>query len=103
MAQKIVNVHGDFHGGNILIRSGINETAGPLAVAIDFDLTNIGQAAFDLGYAFMVNKALLNNAANKRAFVKGYVDVVTAGASSFQDVENVLWVDFSEEPLGERF
>ena len=29
-----------------------------------------------------MNKALLNNAANKRAFVKGYVEAVTAAGSS---------------------
>ena len=40
-----------------------------------------------------MNKALLSNAANKRAFVKGYIEAVTAGSSdhgSPQDVENLL-------------
>lgn len=92
LAQKTVNLHADFHGANILIHVGTNEAGAgpPRAVAIDFEFTNIGTAAFDLGYAFMVNKALLNSPANKRAFVKGYVDAVTAGASSAQDVENLL-------------
>lgn len=89
-AQKSVNVHGDFHGANILIHSGANKTTGPRAVGIDFEYTNVGQAAFDLGYAFMMNKALLNNGANKRAFVKGYVSAVSSGESSAKDVENVL-------------
>jgi len=97
LAQRVVTLHGDFHGGNILIRDGKSaggENAEARLCAIDFEFTNIGQADFDLGYAFVANKALLNSAANKRAFIKGYIDAaVTAGSSdhvSPQDVENLL-------------
>lgn len=91
LARRMVTVHADFHCGNILITAA--ENAEPRLCAIDFEFTNIGQAEFELGYAFVVNKALLNNAANKRAFVKGYVEAVTAGSSdhgSPQDIENLL-------------
>ena len=64
------------------------------AIAIDFEFANVGPAEFDLGYAFVANKALLSRAADKRAFIKGYLDaVVTAGSSdqvSPNDVENLL-------------
>ena len=90
LARRMVTVHGDFHCGNILIDVKNAETR---LCAIDFEYANIGQAAFDLGYAFDVNKALLNNAASKRAFVQGYVEAVTTGSSdhrSPEDIENLL-------------
>eukprot|EP00404_Azadinium_spinosum_P055372 CAMPEP_0180779220 /NCGR_PEP_ID=MMETSP1038_2-20121128/46264_1 /TAXON_ID=632150 /ORGANISM="Azadinium spinosum, Strain 3D9" /LENGTH=418 /DNA_ID=CAMNT_0022814487 /DNA_START=1 /DNA_END=1257 /DNA_ORIENTATION=+ len=96
LARRVVTLHADFHCGNILIHDGRSvgvEKAEPRLCAIDFEFANIGQAEFDLGYAFVVNKALLNNAANKRAFIKGYVEAVTVGSSdhvSPNDVENLL-------------
>eukprot|EP00415_Alexandrium_ostenfeldii_P001458 UN1458 len=97
LARRVVTLHADFHGGNILIHDGNRagaEHAQARFFAIDLEFANVGQAEFDLGYAFVANKALLNNAANKRAFIKGYVDAaVTAGSFdhvSPQDVENLL-------------
>eukprot|EP00756_Hemistasia_phaeocysticola_P018829 Hpha_TRINITY_DN15620_c2_g2::TRINITY_DN15620_c2_g2_i1::g.100692::m.100692 len=96
LARRVVTVHSDFHGANILLmhsQGADAESAEPRVCAIDLELTNVGPAEFDLGYAFIVNKSLLSNAANKRAFVKGYVEAVTAGSSergSPQDVENLL-------------
>eukprot|EP00928_Gymnodinium_smaydae_P084103 TRINITY_DN67358_c0_g1_i1.p1 TRINITY_DN67358_c0_g1~~TRINITY_DN67358_c0_g1_i1.p1 ORF type:complete len:391 (-),score=68.13 TRINITY_DN67358_c0_g1_i1:54-1226(-) len=88
LAQRTVTLHADFHGGNILIMGA--DSAEARLCAIDFEFANVGQAEFDLGYVFVVNKALLNNSANKRAFVKGYVEAVAAASSDPQDVENLL-------------
>merc|ERR1712187_455567 len=96
LARRVVTLHADFHGGNILIHDGRSvgaQKAEPRLCAIDFEFANIGQAAFDLGYSFVVNKALLHNAANKRAFITGYVEAATASSADHvnpQDVENLL-------------
>ena len=50
------------------------EDAEPHLCAIDFENTSVGLAEFELGYAFAVDKALLNSAANKRFVVKGYIE-----------------------------
>jgi hypothetical protein len=92
LARRTCTVHADFHCGNILLVVAA-EDAEPHLRAIDFEYTSVGLAEFELGYAFVVNKALLNSAVNKRFFVKGYVEAVTAGSSdhgSPEDIENLL-------------
>jgi aminoglycoside phosphotransferase (APT) family kinase protein len=80
IGSRLVTSHGDLKGGNILLSPDAS------LCAIDFECSGVFEAAFDLGSAFVMLPALLRTAADKRAFVRAYIEQATGQPASTDEV-----------------